>query len=290
MDDTLRRTQRDAEARADDAAARIVHAQALLHAGFRAAAWHELCAALALGESVPEELRDAFTFEKPAGTRWELEPIGRARETVAQPVDDARFARAWVRAADRVLPLVIVLGAVCEDCVRGRPRCDACGGAGYLQPNRDAEAPSTFFDPYYDRDASVVCHLCPPGLCASCRGTSFRVTGSRRGSSCRHVHRDEGPIAGEWIDDADAACLPRPDCPECGGTGEVPDSLDNYASDPYSMAPCPCTRVPAAPHGRLDFVLARCERCGLASVRDACGHFAERILACGGCGLFDCAC
>lgn len=36
-------------------------------------------------------------------------------------------------------------------------------------------------------------------------------------------------------------------CPECHGTGEVPDSLDNYAYSPWGMAPCPvCMRASSA--------------------------------------------
>jgi hypothetical protein len=37
-------------------------------------------------------------------------------------------------------------------------------------------------------------------------------------------------------------------CPECNGTGMVPDSIDNYVYDPYGMAPCPvCSERKSTP-------------------------------------------
>jgi predicted metal-dependent HD superfamily phosphohydrolase len=52
------------------------------------------------------------------------------------------------------------------------------------------------------------------------------------------VHGYQGPFERVPIPGALASV-----CPECGGTGQVPDSLDNYVYDPYGMAPCPsCTK------------------------------------------------
>lgn len=103
-------------------------------------------------------------------------------------------------------------------------------------------------------------------------------------------------------------------CTECGGRGVVPDSIENYAYDPWGMAPCPSCSSSEPPcalcHGfgfrvtssggpcghaaaRKEFEapgleLSRCEVCGLAVIDFAASP--RMRFACGQCGLFDCGC
>lgn len=158
----------------DDARRRLTYAQALLAAGHRAAAWHEVLQAGRMGTAIPDDLRQHFAFENPPGTCWTFLPLHVESGAVAPcEVPDPRFPGIVAACGERHLPLVILLGRPCTRCdADGSMVCDQCGGSGWRSAFlSDDEVP------------------CPERTtCTSCGGTKFVVNTSHGDDgACPHA-------------------------------------------------------------------------------------------------------
>lgn len=165
------------------AALRLDYARALLAAGHRAAAWHEVLAAQWLGAGIPSELEAPFRLEKPEGVVWSFAALSLAPKEVA-PADvrDPWYPGAVAASGTRTLPLVLLLGRFCSNCdEHGVAVCTDCGGTGWK--------PSLLGDdelPCPERDT-----------CNRCGGCKYVVNVFRAAhSGCPHarvVAEAEGP-------------------------------------------------------------------------------------------------
>jgi hypothetical protein len=158
-----------------NAALRLDYAQALLAAGHRAAAWHEVLAVRRLGARIPKGLLGLFRLENPVGVVWTFVPLPVAPGEVA-PVDvrDPWYPGAAATSVTRTLPLVLLLGRYCTDCdENGVAVCTDCGGTGWKRSLLgDGEEPCP------ERDT-----------CNRCAGSKYLVNVYRAArGECPHPH------------------------------------------------------------------------------------------------------
>lgn len=157
-----------------DAALRLAYARALLEAGCRAAAWHELLVARKLGTEIPNRLRASFILENPVGVVWTLVPLPIAPGEVA-PADlpDPRYPGAAATNGRRTLPLLLLLGRFCTECdENGTAVCTDCGGSGWRRSLLGDDE-----EPCPERDT-----------CNRCGGSKYLVNVYRAvRSECPHV-------------------------------------------------------------------------------------------------------
>ena len=175
--------QRD-EVQTEDPRARLAWAEALLQAGFRAAAASEVAALGRRGVAVPAELTARLAFEAPAGVRWTFADFQPTHDGVAPRTSDARFPGARVTDGVRIVPLVLTKGGACTACdERGEVVCSACHGTGW-------------FSCIYNDDPTE----CGPRMrCTICRGLKFAVTGERLGKgACTHPRVKEEMKVGDY--------------------------------------------------------------------------------------------
>ena len=212
----------DAKRAADSAPAmpelRLAYARVLLRLGFRAAAWHELCAAEELGLGIPEEVGPDFTFERPPGQVWCFVRVPVAAANVAAPIEDARFPEARVRSGDIQLPLVMTFGERCQECNGGERACRWCNGSGMSSgPYSETEWPCS-----------------PIEICETCAGTQFVIEGTllkKRG--CKHAWPYPREAQGKGWN------LHR--CGDCGLVALERDQLYYVACGTCANFDCICT-------------------------------------------------
>jgi ankyrin repeat protein len=179
-------------------------AEALLAAGFRAAAAREFEAARLLG-ALPSET--PLVLENPAGHRWSFVPFSLSLEEVTARVSDGRFPRAFVTDGTRTVPFAVWLGPACDRCdERGQVECASCGGTG---------SHSSMFS-----DDDVACD--PRATCYSCLGLKFAVVGDAFAKGeCKHASTVEERA---WV--REGVWLLR--CATCGLSGLKADHARAY--------------------------------------------------------------
>ncbi len=162
---------------------RLAYAGALLAAGHRAAAWHEVLAAQQVGAEAPCELHRAFAFENPPGVVWTFVPLAVVPGAVA-PADlpDPRFPGLAATNGRQTLPLLLLLGRFCTECdEHGTAACTDCGGSGWKRSLLGDDE-----EPCPERDT-----------CNRCGGSKYVVNVYRAGrSECPHAEvilEAEGP-------------------------------------------------------------------------------------------------
>ena len=227
MDAALRDAQRRAQESPDDGAARLHYADALFLAGHRAAAWLELRAADELGHLAEHDPRRlSFRVPNPSRPLWILEPVARAIEAVAAPVEDARTPGVVVRSGAVRLPLVVFLGEECRGCDAEGLVCEKCSGTG--------RCPDSIDNYEYDPWGMTTCR-CDGGMitCRECRGTKFQLRSN--GAACGH-----GQDRLEWTGEGSLEHVSLSRCQTCGLATLRSETSSRHACSRCAFLDCRC--------------------------------------------------